>query len=116
MDPQDLLRIAERLASGAAGGRLGSPRVTELRRAVSAAYYAMFHTLAACCVEHLAGDDLAASHPSVWRQVYRALEHGHARNQCANSTGMRVFSYGVQDFGRHFVVLQTQRQSADYDP
>ena len=43
MDPDDLLRIAEGLARGALGSGVGRPRQAELRRAVSAAYYSMFH-------------------------------------------------------------------------
>ena len=52
MNPQDLLRIAEELARGAIGGGRGRPRQAELRRAISAAYYALFHTLALMRCEH----------------------------------------------------------------
>ena len=41
MNPHDLIRIARHLASGAVGGIRGRPRQAELRRAVSAAYYAL---------------------------------------------------------------------------
>lgn len=116
MDPRDLIRIALHLAAGAVGGGRGRPRQAELRRAISAAYYAMFHALANSCANQLAGMVPAGRAPAAWRQAYRALEHGHARNQCANSSGMSQFPAEVQDFGRHFVDMQFQRQSADYDP
>lgn len=110
------MRIAAHLSSGALGGSRGRPRQTELRRAVSAAYYAMFHTLAACCANTLAGAGKSDETQAARQQAYRALEHGHARRQCADSMGMSVFPAGIQDFGRHFVDLQVQRQSAEYDP
>ena len=43
MNPRDLIKIARQLASGAVDGNRGRPRQAELRRAVSAAYYALFH-------------------------------------------------------------------------
>ena len=55
MNPQDLLRIAEGLARGALSSGRGRPRQAELRRAVSAAYYALFHTLALCGASTLVG-------------------------------------------------------------
>ena len=83
----------------------------ELRRAVSAAYYALFHALAHCCANRLAGSGRAEAS---WIQTYRALEHGHARNQCNDQSAMSVFPAGIQDFGKIFVLMQRQRQQADY--
>ncbi len=116
MNPRDLVRIARQLASGAVGGNRGRPRQTELRRAVSAAYYALFHTLALSSANALAGSSGASRNQPAWRQTYRALEHGHARNQCLNRPAMSVFSVEIQDFGLLFVRMQSQRHSADYDP
>lgn len=111
MNPYDLIRIAGQLASGAVGGNRGRPRQAELRRAVSAAYYALFHALAHCCANRLAGSGRAGAS---WIQTYRALEHGHARNQCNDQSAMSVFPAGIQDFGKIFVLMQRQRQQADY--
>ncbi len=55
MDPADLLLIAHQLAIGVVGNRRGHPRQAELRRAVSTAYYAMFHSLARCGADLVAG-------------------------------------------------------------
>ena len=111
MNPRDLIRIARQLASGAVGGNRGRPRQAELRRAVSAAYYALFHALAHCCANRLAGSGRAEAS---WIQTYRALEHRHARNQCNDQSAMSVFPAGIQDFGKIFVLMQRQRQQADY--
>lgn len=116
MDPDDLLRIAEGLARGALGSGVGRPRQAELRRAVSAAYYAMFHALARCGADLLVGTTRASRSQPAWHQVYRALEHGHARNQCNSRTIVSRFPQSVQNFAELFTEMQRLRQSADYDP
>ena len=116
MNPRDLIRIARQLASGAVGENRGRPRQAELRRAVSTAYYALFHALALCCAERLAGSTRASRMNPGWSQTYRALEHGHARNQCDNQSAMSAFPAEIQNFGQWFVLMQRQRQQADYSP
>ena len=116
LNPRDLIRIARQLASEAMGGNRGRPRQAELRRAVSAAYYALFHALALVCSNRLAGSVRANRSEMAWRQTYRALEHVHARNQCNEQSAMRQFPQEVRNFGRTFVYMQGQRQQADYAP
>ena len=116
MEPFDLIRIAEQLASGAIGSGVGRPRQAELRRAVSAAYYAMFHALARCCADTLVGTSPARRNRQAWRRTYRALEHGFAKNQCANQSALHVFPPQIQRFGELFVIMQQLRHAADYDP
>ena len=116
MEPFDLIRIAEQLASGAIGSGSGRPRQAELRRAVSAAYYAMFHALARCCADTLVGATRPRRSQQAWRQAYRSLEHGHARNQCANQSMLRRFPPRIRRFGEQFVDMQRLRHIADYDP
>ena len=113
MNPHDLIRIARQLASGEIAGNRDRPRQTELRRAVSAAYYALFHSLALCAANLLAGSN---RNRHSWQQTYRSLEHGHARNQCDDQSAMNRFSTEIQNFGRRFVHMQGQRQQADYSP
>ena len=116
MTSGDLIRIARHLASGAVSGRRGRPRQTDLCRAVSAAYYALFHALAQSCADLLAGSTPVNRTRPGWRQTYRALEHGLARRQCANRVMMSRFPPEIQDFGELFVELQRERHHADYDP
>ena len=113
VNPQDLIRIAGQLASGAVSGGRGRPRQAELRRAISTAYYALFHALALCSANLLAGSNRGESS---WQQTYRALEHGHARNQCDDQSAMNRFPLEIQFFARQFVAMQNQRQRADYSP
>ena len=86
------------------------PSQTNLRRAVSTAYYAMFHCLASTAADLLIG----RSRTPAWHQVYRALEHGRARNACLQKRVMRSFPAEVRDFAEAFVTLQNNRHLADY--
>ena len=113
MNPHDLLRAAYQLALEPGVGR---PRQANLRRAVSTAYYALFHALANCCADMLAGSTRTNRSQRAWRQTYRALEHGHAKNQCVNQSVMGRFPPEIQGFGEEFADMQALRHIADYDP
>ena len=115
-NPDDLLRIALYLASGETGSGLGRPRQTELCRAVSTAYYALFHTLARCCADMLVGVSPVARSQQAWRQTYRALEHGPAKNRCSRQNMLSKFPPEIEDFGQRFITMQRERHAADYDP
>ena len=107
VNPHDLIQTARRLAeSGAA-----PPTQADLRRAVSTAYYALFHCLAAAAADLLTG---ASPGSPEWHQVYRALEHGKARSACQQQGVMRTFPMEVQRFTKAFIELQKARQKADY--
>ena len=116
MNPRDFIRIARQLASGAVGERRGRPRQAELRRAVSAAYYALFYLLAGNAADLLAGARPSARNRQFWMQTYRAVEHRQARNQCLNKAVMRGFPPEIQYLGETFANMQTHRHDADYNP
>ena len=86
------------------------PRQASLRRAVSTAYYAMFHCLASVAANALVGRDRSPA----WHRVYRALEHGQARSACENKRALAEFPAEVRRFADTFVMLQRERQRADY--
>ena len=113
MNPEDLIRIARGLAGGSIGGNIGRPRQAELRRAVSAAYYALFHALARCCADTLVGATPASRSQTAWTQTYRALEHGYAKNQCVRPA-INGFPPEIRAFGRAFSEMQRNRNVADY--
>jgi hypothetical protein len=94
----------------------GRPVQAELRRAVSTAYYAMFHCLARCCADTMVGGSGSNRSNQAWRQIYRALQHGDAKNACANKNVMAKFPIEIQDFATQFVTMQKKRHHADYDP
>ena len=114
MNPSYLVDVARGLATGAISGSRGRPRQTDLCRAVSATYYAMFHALAQSNADVLVG--AANRRRQSWRQTYRALEHGDARRRCNNLEQMRAFPLVIQNFGKSFVRMQSLRHTSDYDP
>ena len=90
------------------------PRQTDLKRAVSTAYYAMFNFLAHECADLFIGGG-AARKSSSWNHVHRALEHGFAKNACGQA---RVLGFPAEivQFAERFILMQEHRHRADYDP
>ena len=87
---------------------------SDLRRAVSTAYYALFHGLAACCADELFNRNMR-NQPG-WVRIYRGLNHRRAREACLVRGDMRSFTIEIRDFASCFVSMQHQRHRADYDP
>ena len=112
MRTQHLIDIANLMAKE---GRLGRPRQTSLNRAVSTAYYAMFHALCRNCADTLVGTAGTNRSIGAWQQAYRSVEHNYAKNQCARDE-IKKFPSDIQDFAKNFVNIQRLRHLADYDP
>ena len=110
MKPDDLIATARDLL---ATGR-GAPRQSNLRRAVSTTYYALFHCLARCCADSMVGTAGAKRSEAAWKQAYRALEHGQAASRCQLPL-VRDFPAEIQDFAGEFVRAQFARHEADYE-
>ena len=110
MEPKLFIDLARHIVEQGAT----RPSQVSLRRAISTAYYALFHALAQNGADLLVGRT-ARSSPA-WQRVYRGLEHGRAREACDNTLAMSRFPAAIQDFGEVFVLMQFQRRRADYDP
>jgi len=113
VQPLDLIRTASRLAKSGGSRR---PRQSDLKRAVSTAYYAMFHALCRNCADCLIGGTNSDRSAPAWRQAYRTIDHGYAGGQCKKRDIISRFPSEVQDFAELFHSLQDKRHSADYDP
>ena len=113
MKPTDFIATAKELVQSDSRGR---PRETDLRRAVSTAYYALFHTIANCCADTLVGGPSSNRSESAWTQVYRSVDHRIARARCDNQQMMQRFPIEIQGFARLFVGMQIARHEADYNP
>jgi hypothetical protein len=121
----DLLLLARQEARPSGKGR---PIHTILRRAVSTAYYAIFHALCEANAKEFVGIHRNAA---AWKTkviFYRALDHGKTRERCQrasagqlslklqNSLGIVAFPQDLRDFAETFVSLQEMRHACDYDP
>jgi uncharacterized protein (UPF0332 family) len=107
---RDLLATAEKLAKASKG----KPKRADLRRAVSSAYYALFHAIAEDAANLLVGVRVNAL-DKAWAQAYRALEHGAAKNACKEVRNLG-FPTELAVVAELFISLQEKRHSADYDP
>jgi hypothetical protein len=113
LKPGDLISQARELASS-------SPRrpvQANLKRAASAAYYALFHALATSAADTLIGTTHALRTGGAWQRVYRSLEHGYAKAQCsAVRSASSIVPAPLHTVADDFVELQGLRHEADYDP
>ena len=89
------------------------PTDEALRRAISTAYYAMFHALATSNAGCIVGVPLDPIASHAWDRIYRGLEHGLAKEQLQQD--QQIFSAATRHFGRAFGQLQDVRRSADYN-
>lgn len=120
---EHLFTQAERLI---ASPRAGPPRQADLRRAVSAAYYGVFHVV----LTALADEFVGAMHrrTSRYALVYRGIEHRALRALCKEARKPRPaqlydpffppggFDADIRAFAGIVVELQERRHAADYDP
>ena len=90
------------------------PLQDSLRRAVSTAYYAMFHALAISNADCLVGTPYDALTEHSWSRAYRGLNHNTARRNLLQDRAL--FSSQIQQFADVFAQLQDLRHQADYDP
>lgn len=117
-DPDHLLDQAERLIASTGGG---AARHVDLRRAISNAYYALFHAVTAKAVDDLVGTRDRRS--PRYRLVYRSVEHKALRKLCEDvvkPTLPRRYSKFAPDGGfgedlKSFAKTLLELQ-ADYDP
>lgn len=123
LNPNHLFEQAARLI---APPPAGPPRQVDIRRAISAAYYGLFHfTLTA-----LADEFVGASHQANARYalIYRSVDHRTLRKTCEESQRQTPtdrfrpympsggFEPGIRNFATTTIDLQARRHSADYNP
>ena len=123
LNPEHLFDQGERLLSD---DRSGLVRQVDVRRAISNAYYGVFHFTATALADEFVG----RSHRALGRYalVYRSLDHRALKAMCidvqktvlpqkllavAPETG---FGPNIVEFATIVVDLQDKRHRADYDP
>lgn len=110
--------LADGLIKSAAiliASRKGRVSQANLRRAISATYYAVFHELAKHCADSLVGKTKSKRPNKAWVEVYRGLDHGTCKDACSRAAKVS-FPAELKDFSDAFEQLQAARHSADYDP
>jgi hypothetical protein len=106
----DLLKQAYFLANK----ERANPKQASLRRAVSTAYYALFHLL----IGEAVGNWSVARQRSI---LARTFDHGKMRAVCQNHVteffkgGAPAAGLQLQNVAHAFDILQQQRHKADYD-
>ncbi len=123
LNPDHLLDQADRLITPPGGG---APRQADLRRAISNAYYAVFHAV----VTQAADDFVGRTHRARPRYalVYRSIDHKSLRKLCEDvkkpTLPATYSTYSPRGgFGADLIALATavvdlqeKRHFADYDP
>lgn len=92
------------------------------RRAVSTAYYAVFHQVCGVIAAHLTQDLAQMDRNTVFEQAYRVLDHGRlkltAQRLIAQSSGSAPSqaTATLRNFCVQLILLYEARQQADYSP
>ena len=90
-----------------------TPTREHVRRAISNAYYALFHVLAENNAAALVGTPSDAATTAAWSRVYRGLDHSRAHRELQRH--QPEFSVQAQGFAKTFSDMQRFRHLADYD-
>jgi hypothetical protein len=108
----ELLETAKKLICSTS---LSPASQTDLRRAVSTAYYACFHFASNCCVVDLLG--LGSKNLSRAKsQIYRSLDHKDISAACVKTKDKDYgFPDGIRSFSIFFENMRKFRIRADYD-
>lgn len=113
MTADDLVDIAAELLQSPSGRR----KQAAFKRAVSTAYYALFHALAYNCVDSLLGWRMHAdNYWDVVTPLYRLIDHGSAKKVFLQVKNDPASSPELRRVGVAFTELQADRMLADYDP
>jgi len=110
MNPDHLLDQADRLTQPSAAG---APRQADLRRAISSAYYALFHYILKSAADMSVGAAMRKTNPDLYGRAYRSLEHADV---VTRSKEARAIGANIKAFADAVVDLQKTRVGADYDP
>jgi len=123
LNPEHLLAQADQLATPPA---IGAPRQADLKRAVSATYYALFHAIVTDVADQVAGIGQRAT--PQYALVYRSVTHRRLSELCENIVKQKLpdkykpfqpqggFGPDLLAVAKAFTDLQEKRHSADYDP
>jgi hypothetical protein len=123
LSPDHLFDQADRLITPSPAG---PPRQVDLRRAISAAYYGIFHAVLIAAADQYVG--VTKRTTGQYTLVYRSVAHRWLRDLCDDVRKAKLpakytryappsgFGANLKAFASAAVDLQEKRHSADYDP
>ena len=123
LNPDHLFEQAERLVAPPPSG---PPRQVDLRRAISTAYYGVFHFCLTAAADEFVGVTQRVT--ARYALVYRSIDHKTLKDLCAEArkqtpTAKYVPYFPTGGFGLHIqalstavIELQEKRHLADYNP
>jgi hypothetical protein len=123
VNPDHLFEQADRLMSPPGGG---APRQADLRRAISSAYYGVFHAVVTEAADEFAGKSNRRT--PQYELAYRSIDHRSLRALCADITKPKLpkryskyeptggFGPDLSLVATAVIDLQEKRLAADYDP
>jgi hypothetical protein len=118
--------LFEQAAMLAAPRQAGPPRQADLRRAISAVYYGIFHFALGAVADEFVGVTQRAS--GRYALVYRSIDHRTLKDICNEVRKQKLSSKfarhipptgvdpDIQAFATAAFELQEKRHAADYDP
>ena len=90
MEAENLIKTARALLPA----KPGRPRNTDLRRAVSTAYYALFHCLARSCADTLIGKSSTVRGTDGWEREVSGSRYSRAPAGCPRLHGRSASFFG----------------------
>jgi hypothetical protein len=123
LDPFHLFDQADRMVTPIGAG---APRQVDLRRAISSAYYGLFHFCLSAAADEFVGVGQRAT--PRYALVYRSIDHRILKDICIEVCKQRAatkyvpyiprggFDPKIQAFATAATELQERRHLADYDP
>ena len=124
LNPVHLLEQAELLLKSRHSG--GLVRQADRRRAISSAYYAVFHFILTAAADQFVGNKERRS--AQYSLVYRSIDHNDLKNICDIASNRKLsdkykqyvpeegFGPNIVEFATLALELRSKRHSADYDP
>lgn len=123
LNPDHLFEQADKLIIAPPSG---PPRQVDLRRAVSSAYYGVFHAALTAAADEVVGRTKRGDRR--YELVYRSISHRALFELCTEVMKPRVtpkyarfvpvqgFGANIEAFATAAIELQGKRNAADYDP
>ena len=111
LDPTALIDSADHAVNNAPP--IGPSREA-IHRAISTAYYAVFHAISAVNADARHGVPTNRTTAQAWTHTYRQMRHGSATKRL--SQYLFSLTQDARLLANGFINLKTARETADYDP